>query len=154
MTETAFFANAGNDQAMSNRRTPEQVVDTTFEALRRKVPWRPVLLDDTGARPRPRPTALGPQTAIVVGPQGQTSPQGADELYTLAMKRIDTIAVEVTARTQRGSLASYTSIVLVVVVVLAGGSLLGLLGALIAIPVAASILIIYRQVIVPRQNER
>ena len=49
---------------------------------------------------------------------------GADELYTLAMKRIDTIAVEVTARTQRGSLASYTSIVLAVVVVLAGGSLL------------------------------
>ncbi len=49
---------------------------------------------------------------------------GADELYTLAMKRVDTIAVEVTARTQRGSLASYTSIVLAVVVVLAGGSLL------------------------------
>ena len=49
---------------------------------------------------------------------------GADELYTLAMKRIDTIAVEVTARTQRGSLASYTSIVLAVVVVLGGGSLL------------------------------
>ena len=41
---------------------------------------------------------------------------GADELYTLAMKRVDTIAVEITARTQRGSLASYTSIVLVVVV--------------------------------------
>ena len=59
-----------------------------FEALRRKVPWRPVLLDDTGARPRPRPTALGPQTAIVVGPQGQTSPQGADELHTDALGRI------------------------------------------------------------------
>ena len=38
-TETAFFANAGNDQAMSNRRTPEQVVDTTFEALRRNRPF-------------------------------------------------------------------------------------------------------------------
>jgi len=37
---------------------------------------------------------------------------------------------------------------------LAGGALLGLLGALIAIPVAASILIIYRQVVIPRQNER
>ena len=59
-----------------------------FRALRRKVPWRPVLLDDTGARPRPRPTALGPQTAIVVGPQGQTSPQGADELYTDRLGRI------------------------------------------------------------------
>ncbi len=41
----------------------------------------------------------------------------------------------------------------VVIAALAGGSLLGLLGALVAIPVAASVLIIYRQVIVPRQNE-
>ncbi|WP_144877546.1 AI-2E family transporter [Microbacterium sp. 1.5R] len=41
----------------------------------------------------------------------------------------------------------------VVVAALAGGSLLGLLGALIAIPVAASILIIYRQVLIPRMNE-
>ncbi len=43
---------------------------------------------------------------------------------------------------------------LVVIAALAGGALLGLLGALVAIPVAASILIIYRQVIIPRQNER
>lgn len=42
----------------------------------------------------------------------------------------------------------------VVIAALAGGSLLGLLGALIAIPVAASVLIIYRQVVIPRQNER
>lgn len=42
---------------------------------------------------------------------------------------------------------------LVVIAALAGGSLLGLLGALIAIPVAASLLIIYRQVVIPRQNE-
>lgn len=42
----------------------------------------------------------------------------------------------------------------VVIAALAGGSLLGLLGALIAIPVAASLLIIFRQVIVPQQNER
>ncbi|WP_261164128.1 AI-2E family transporter [Microbacterium sp. Marseille-Q6965] len=42
----------------------------------------------------------------------------------------------------------------VVVAALAGGALLGLLGALIAIPVAASVLIIYRQVIIPRMNER
>ncbi|GAA1913440.1 AI-2E family transporter [Microbacterium aoyamense] len=42
----------------------------------------------------------------------------------------------------------------VVIAALAGGSLLGLLGALVAIPVAASILIIYRQVLIPRQNER
>jgi predicted PurR-regulated permease PerM len=43
--------------------------------------------------------------------------------------------------------------VVVVVAALAGGTLLGILGALIAIPVAASILLIINQVIVPRQNE-
>ena len=42
--------------------------------------------------------------------------------------------------------------VVVVIAALAGGTLLGLLGALVAIPVAASIQIIVRQVIVPRQN--
>lgn len=42
----------------------------------------------------------------------------------------------------------------VVIAALAGASLGQLLGALVAIPVAASILIIYRQVVIPRQNER
>lgn len=42
--------------------------------------------------------------------------------------------------------------VIVVIAALAGGSLLGILGALVAIPVAASIIIIVKQVIVPRQN--
>lgn len=43
--------------------------------------------------------------------------------------------------------------VVVVVAALAGGTLLGILGALIAIPVAASILLIVKQVVIPRQNE-
>lgn len=43
--------------------------------------------------------------------------------------------------------------VVVVVAALAGGTLLGILGALVAIPVAAAILLIVKQVIVPRQNE-
>jgi predicted PurR-regulated permease PerM len=43
--------------------------------------------------------------------------------------------------------------VVVVVAALAGGTLLGVLGALIAIPVAAAILLIVKQVIIPRQNE-
>jgi predicted PurR-regulated permease PerM len=42
---------------------------------------------------------------------------------------------------------------LVVIAALAGGSLLGILGALIAIPVAAAVLLIIDQVVVPRQNE-
>ncbi|QPZ39820.1 AI-2E family transporter [Paramicrobacterium chengjingii] len=41
----------------------------------------------------------------------------------------------------------------VVIAALAGGSLLGLLGALVAIPTAAAILLIIKQVVIPRQNE-
>jgi predicted PurR-regulated permease PerM len=43
--------------------------------------------------------------------------------------------------------------VIVVIAALVGGTLLGVLGALVAIPVAASILLIVRQVVVPRQAE-
>lgn len=43
--------------------------------------------------------------------------------------------------------------VIVMIAALSGGTLLGVLGALIAIPVAASILLIVNQVVVPRQNE-
>jgi len=38
------------------------------------------------------------------------------------------------------------------VAALAGGALLGVLGALVAIPVAAAIILIIRQVWMPRQN--
>jgi len=43
--------------------------------------------------------------------------------------------------------------VVVVIAALAGGTLLGILGALVAIPVAAAVLLIIKQVVVPRQNE-
>jgi len=42
----------------------------------------------------------------------------------------------------------------VVVAALAGGALLGVLGALVAIPIAASIILIIRQVLVPYQEQR
>jgi predicted PurR-regulated permease PerM len=42
----------------------------------------------------------------------------------------------------------------VVVAALAGGALLGVLGALVAIPIAASIILIIRQVLVPYQQQR
>ena len=42
--------------------------------------------------------------------------------------------------------------VVVVIAALAGGTLLGVLGALVAIPVAASVLLIVKQVAIPRQN--
>lgn len=43
---------------------------------------------------------------------------------------------------------------LVVIGALVGGTLLGLLGALVAVPVTASILIIIKQVLIPRQDAR
>lgn len=39
-----------------------------------------------------------------------------------------------------------------IVSALAGGTLLGMLGALLAIPVAAGLLLIYEEVLVPRQR--
>jgi type VI secretion system secreted protein VgrG len=51
-----------------------------FEACRRAIPWRPAYIK--------KPTALGLQTAIVVGPTGNTTPNGADELYTDRLGRI------------------------------------------------------------------
>lgn len=42
--------------------------------------------------------------------------------------------------------------VVVVIAALAGGTLLGILGALIAVPVAAAVLLIIKEVVVPRQN--
>ena len=44
--------------------------------------------------------------------------------------------------------------VVVIVAALAGGSLMGVLGAIVAIPLSASVLIIVREVIVPAQNAR
>ena len=43
---------------------------------------------------------------------------------------------------------------LVVIGALVGGTLLGLLGALVAVPVTASILLIVKQVIIPRQDSK
>ena len=53
-----------------------------FTAQRAAIPWRPLLADETGLYHRPRATAPGVQTAIVIGPNGETTPNGADELYT------------------------------------------------------------------------
>jgi predicted PurR-regulated permease PerM len=42
----------------------------------------------------------------------------------------------------------------VVIAALAGGTLMGVLGALVAIPIAASIILIIKQVFVPRMESR
>lgn len=38
-TDTGFFANAGNDHVMMTRRSPQQVVESTFRALARHQPY-------------------------------------------------------------------------------------------------------------------
>ncbi|GAA4665255.1 AI-2E family transporter [Frondihabitans cladoniiphilus] len=44
--------------------------------------------------------------------------------------------------------------VIVIIAALVGGTLLGVLGALIAVPVAAAVLLIIREVVIPRQDRR
>lgn len=78
---------AGVQQVTLNRAV-ELGYANEFEAIRADVPWRPILADGTGARPHPRATALGSQTAIVVGAQGQSTPQGADELHCDKLGRV------------------------------------------------------------------
>ncbi|WP_307646279.1 type VI secretion system Vgr family protein [Variovorax boronicumulans] len=53
----------------------------SFSAVHVDRPWRPVLAAADGARLHAKPTASGVHSAIVVGPSGETSPNGADELY-------------------------------------------------------------------------
>lgn len=59
-----------------------------FNAVLHSQPWRPTLADGTGQRLNPEPTAHGPQTAIVVGPDGQTTPGGGSPLHCDAMGRV------------------------------------------------------------------
>lgn len=55
-----------------------------FTATERALPWRPVLLDGTGARLNPRPTVPGYQTALVVAAQDGRS----NDVYADALGRI------------------------------------------------------------------
>lgn len=59
-----------------------------FEAVARDRPWRPALGDGHGQRLNPRPTAPGVQTAIVVGPEGETSPGTSGPLHTDGLGRL------------------------------------------------------------------
>jgi type VI secretion system secreted protein VgrG len=62
-----------------------------FEALRAYVPWRALLLDDTGALLRPSPTAQGPLTATVMGPSqtdSESDSNRSSEIFTDALGRI------------------------------------------------------------------
>lgn len=57
-----------------------------FVALPRALPWRPVLLDDTGSRLNPRPTAPGYQSAMVVADDGGHDVLSSDTLGRIKVK--------------------------------------------------------------------
>ena len=59
----------------------------SFEAVAADVVWRPQLAGSDG-RSRHRPTALGSQSAIVVGAAGNDRANGADELYCDRLGRV------------------------------------------------------------------
>ena len=59
-----------------------------FKCVLHNQPWRPTLADGTGQRLNPVPTAHGPQTAIVVGPDGERTPGSGSPLYCDAMGRV------------------------------------------------------------------
>lgn len=82
--------------------------------------------------------ANSPQTALVMA------------VYCLIYMQIEAYVVSPRIMNKAVSVPG----AVVVVAALAGGALLGVLGALVAIPVAASVIMILRQVFGPRQNER
>jgi len=59
-----------------------------FQAVDAAHPWRPVLQDEHGLRLNPRFTAPGAQTAIVVGPDGETTSGATGPLYTDQLGRL------------------------------------------------------------------
>jgi predicted PurR-regulated permease PerM len=79
---------------------------------------------------------ISPQTAIVMA------------VYFLIYMQIEAYVISPRIMNKAVSIPG----ALVVVAALAGGALLGVLGALVAIPVAASVILIIRQVLTPRQN--
>jgi len=81
---------------------------------------------------------VNPTAALIVG------------IYYLVYMQIE--AYVISPRIMKKAVAVPGGVV--VVAALAGGSLLGIMGALVAIPVAASMIMILRQVWMPRQNNR
>lgn len=81
---------------------------------------------------------VSPATALVVG------------IYYLAYMQIE--AYVISPRVMKRAVSVPGGVV--VVAALAGGALLGIMGALVAIPVAASAILVIRQVWMPRQNLR
>lgn len=90
-------------------------------------------------------------TIIILGQLLLASPQTAlvALIYYLIYMQIE--AYVISPRIMNKAVAVPGSIV--VIAALAGGTLLGILGALVAIPIAASILLIIKEIVIPAQEE-
>lgn len=89
-------------------------------------------------------------TCLIPGLTGNPNAWWIAAIYYLVYMQIEAYVISPRIMNRAVSIPG----AVVVIAALAGGALGQLLGALVAIPVAASILIIYRQVLIPRQNER
>jgi Rhs element Vgr protein len=78
---------ASGDLALVIERAAKSGYANRFEAVPSDVPWRPALLLEDESRVR-KPTAFGTQSAIVIGPDGGSSANGADELYCDYLGRV------------------------------------------------------------------
>ncbi|WP_307189469.1 type VI secretion system Vgr family protein [Massilia timonae] len=76
-----------DDLALSVATALELGYANWFEAVPVQFPWRPQLPGSDG-RSQAKPTAFGAQSAIVVGPDGRDTPNGADELYCDRLGRV------------------------------------------------------------------
>ncbi|MFB7250885.1 AI-2E family transporter [Microbacterium sp. NPDC056234] len=95
---------------------------------------------------------LGSLIFLLIGTVGALliSPWAALTFLVLYFIYIQVEAYFVTPRVMGKAVA--VPAVLVIIGAMVGATLMGLLGALVAIPITASILIIIRQVVIPRQN--
>ena len=87
LLEEFFPENAPDDLPLAVEQAVQSGYGNCFEAVPAEFPWRPQLQDSDG-HTNAKPTALGTQSAIVVGPDGNDEPSGADELYCDRLGRV------------------------------------------------------------------
>jgi type VI secretion system secreted protein VgrG len=79
--------NAPADLSLAVERAVQSGYGNCFEAIPAEFPWRPQLQGNDDGN-NAKPTALGTQSAIVVGSDGNDQPSGADELYCDRLGRV------------------------------------------------------------------
>jgi uncharacterized protein (DUF2345 family) len=87
LLQEAVYNNPLADNPLVIEQATKTGYTNCFEAVKADVIWRPQMPDSDG-RSHSRPTAPGSQTAIVVGADGNDSPNGADELYCDRLGRV------------------------------------------------------------------